>query len=44
MEISLGNVNVTRLLVITSDPALRQSVQRDYEAHYAANVNRLLGQ
>jgi hypothetical protein len=42
LELDLGTVNVTRLLVITSDPALRQSVQKDYEAHFAANVRNLL--
>jgi hypothetical protein len=33
---------VTRLVVLTSDPALRQTVQKDYEAHFAANVRKLL--
>jgi hypothetical protein len=42
IELDLGTVNVTRLLVITSDPALRQTVQKDYEACFAANVKRLL--
>ena len=43
LALDLGTVNVTRLVVITSDPALRQSVQQDYQAHYAANVKKLLG-
>ena len=43
LELDLGTVNVTRLVVITSDSALRQSVQRDYETHFAANVKKLLG-
>ena len=42
LELDLGTVDVTRLVVITSDPALRQSVQKDYEAHFATNVSRLL--
>jgi hypothetical protein len=42
LELDLGTVNVTRLVVITSDPALRQTVQNDYEARFAANVKRLL--
>ena len=42
LELDLGSVNVTRLVVITSDPALRQAVQKDYEARFAANVRSLL--
>lgn len=42
LELGLGTVNVTRLVVITSDPALRQAMQNDYEARFAANVRRLL--
>ena len=42
LELDLGTVNVTRLAVITSDPLLRQAMQKDYEAHFAANVKRLL--
>jgi hypothetical protein len=44
LELDLGTINVTRLIVITSDPALRQTTQKDYEAHFAANVKRLLVQ
>ena len=29
LELNLGTVNVTRLVIITSDPALRQTAQRD---------------
>jgi hypothetical protein len=42
LALDLGTVNVTRLVVITSDPALRQTMQKDYEARFAANVRKLL--
>jgi len=43
LELDLGTVNVTRLVVLTSDPGLRQLLQKDYEKHFAANVSRLVG-
>jgi hypothetical protein len=43
LELALGTVKVTRLVVITADPALRARLQREYAERYAANVKRLLG-
>ncbi len=43
LELNLGTVNVTRLVVITADPALRGRLQQGYDERYAANVKRLLG-
>jgi hypothetical protein len=42
LELELGTVNVTRLVVITSDPTLHQNVQNDYALRYAAKVGKLL--
>ena len=41
LELDLSPVQVTRLVVVTRDPVLRQVVQRDYEVHFAANVRKL---
>jgi hypothetical protein len=43
LELNLGTVNVTRLLVVTSESALRSRLQNEYEGRYAANVKSLLG-
>ena len=43
LTLDIGKVDVTRLLVVTSDSNLRHSVQDDYAAHYAGNVAKLLG-
>jgi hypothetical protein len=40
-RIELGHVDVTRLIVITSDSNLRDSLQKYYDSHLAANVARL---
>jgi len=40
-KIELGHVDVTRLIVITSDPGLRASLQKYYDSHLAANVAKL---
>jgi hypothetical protein len=37
-------VNVTRLVVVTGNAALRSQIQGDYEAHYAANAKQLMKQ
>ena len=39
----VGTVNVTRLVVITDNAALRPALQKDYETRFAANVKKLLG-
>ena len=41
MKFDLGQVDVTRLIVITSDPGLRASLQKYYNSHLAANVAKL---
>ena len=40
-RIELGHVDVTRLIVITSDPGLRDALQKYYDSHLAANVAKL---
>ncbi len=42
LNIQLGNVDVTRLVVITSDAGLREKLQSLYEQKFAANVEKLL--
>lgn len=41
VELDLGTVNISRLIFITSDAALRQKLTRLYEAKFAANVAAL---
>ena len=41
MRFDLGTVKVTRLIIISSDPSLRASLQKYYDSHLAANVARL---
>ena len=41
LRFDLGTVEVTRLIVITSDPSLRASLQKYYDSHLAANVAKL---
>jgi hypothetical protein len=40
-NLNLGTVEVTRLIVITSDPSLRASLQKYYDEKLAANVAKL---
>lgn len=42
LSIHLGAVDVTRLILITSDPTLKNSLQSLYEQKFAANVEKLL--
>jgi len=40
--LALGKVNVTKMIAITADPALRARLQKLYEDKLAANVRKLL--
>ncbi|MGQ9454478.1 MAG: hypothetical protein ACUVRS_07430 [Armatimonadota bacterium] len=42
--LDLGTVNVTRFVVVTSDPGLRDRLQELYQSRFASNVARLLEQ
>ncbi len=42
LNVSLGTLKVTRMIVITSDKGLRASTQKLYDAKFAANVSKLL--
>jgi len=41
LSVKLGTVSVTRLIVVSSDPGLRERLQTLYESRFAANVGRL---
>jgi hypothetical protein len=43
LELDLGTVKVTRLVVVTADATLRARLQGEYQSRYAVNVKRLLG-
>jgi len=42
ITLELGPLDVTRLVVISSNLALRPKLQEEYESHYASRVTRLL--
>lgn len=44
LNIDLGTVETTRLIIVSSDAALRDRLQKLYNDRYAANVARLLAQ
>lgn len=41
VEFDLGTVDLTRLVVLSSDPTLRVELQKLYESKFAANVKKL---
>jgi hypothetical protein len=41
LNLSLGTVDVTRMIVITSDAGLRARLQAVYDSKFAANVAKL---
>lgn len=41
MKLDLGTVEVTRLIVVTSDPALRDANAARYASNFAANIRKL---
>jgi hypothetical protein len=43
VNVRLGTLNVTRLIIITTDPGLRERLQKGYESRFAANVTKLTG-
>ncbi|HSW46420.1 MAG TPA: hypothetical protein VLM89_12700 [Phycisphaerae bacterium] len=44
VTIELGTVELTRLIVLTSDGGLRQSLQKLYQEQFAANVRQLVSE
>lgn len=44
LDLHLGTVDVTRMIVITSDTGLRDRLQTRYETGFASNVKRLLSE
>jgi hypothetical protein len=42
LSLELGAVDVTRMIIITSDPALRDTLQARYTTTYAPRVNKLI--
>lgn len=44
LNLQLGTVDLTRLLVVTADAGLRGRLQKLYESKFAGNVARLIGE
>ena len=44
VSLDLGTVNVSRFILITSDPALRSALKTRYDTMFASNVAELLGE
>lgn len=42
LAIDLGDVELTRMIILTSDPQLRNALQVRYDQHFAENVRNLL--
>ncbi len=42
LNLHLGTLDVTRMVVVTSDPGLRPKLQSRYDAQFAENVRKLL--
>lgn len=43
VTVTLDTVNISRFVLITSDPSLRSRVRSEYESKYAENVAKLIG-
>ena len=43
LDLRLGTVDVTRMIVVTADPELRTRLQTLYEGKFADNVAKLTG-
>ena len=43
LNLHLGTLDFTRLIIVSSDPALRVNLQKRYDTNFAANVRKLIG-